>query len=135
MDKKIAKFIHRHHVMTLATTDDHAAPWCSNLFYAYSESTQELIFTSSESTAHAKQFVTNNIVAASILLESRTIGKLQGLQLCGVVREGTSVDRDIFLRMFPYAIFSLKEIWAMSITYAKYTDNTLGFGTKLIYEK
>lgn len=122
--------------MTLATIDEQGLPWCSNLFYAYLPQTNELIFTSGESTAHVAHFTARPQVAASILLESRVIGKLQGVQLCGIVSQATDeLYKDQFLKAFPYAVFSLKEMWRMEITSAKYTDNTLGFGTKLHYNR
>lgn len=122
--------------MTLATTDEDGLAWCSNLFYAYLPQTGELIFTSGENTLHVAHFTTREQVAASIVLESRVVGKLQGIQLRGVVTQATeSIYKEQFLKAFPYAVFSLKEMWRMEITSAKYTDNTLGFGTKLHYNK
>lgn len=136
MDKRIEKFIKRHHVMTLATVDPQGEPWCSNIFYAYLPESQELIFTSGESTAHVSHALARAEVGVSIVLESKIISKLQGVQIKGTMQR-TSHDqhRDAFLKAFPYAVFSLKEMWVIEMTYAKYTDNTLGFGTKLTYTK
>lgn len=121
--------------MTLATIDEHGQPWCSNLFYAFAEESYELIFTSGESTLHSRHMEQRANVAASILLESRVVGRLQGLQLrAEAQRAEAAYYREQFLKSFPYAVFSLKEMWTLKITYAKYTDNTLGFGTKLIFE-
>lgn len=122
--------------MTLATIDEQGLPWCCNLFYAHLRESGELIFTSGQTTLHARHMEQCADVAASILLESRVVGRLQGLQIRG---KASRVDgehyRELFLKAFPYAAFSLKEMWTLRIDYAKYTDNTLGFGTKLIYER
>lgn len=133
MDKRIEKFIGRHHVMTIATIDGNGEAWCCSVFYTYLPETIELVFTSSETTMHARHMSTHCTVAASIVLESRVVGRLQGLQITGTVRQAQE-HREAFLKAFPYAVFSLKEIWSLTIKTAKYTDNTLGFGTKLYYE-
>lgn len=122
--------------MTLATIDDAGLAWCSNIFYTYLPDSNELVFTSGEETAHGQHMLARKDVAASIVLESKIVGKLQGLQIQGIAKQDADPRyRNAFIKAFPYAAFSLKELWAVEITYAKYTDNRLGFGTKLIYTK
>lgn len=136
-DPRILKFIRRHHVLTLAsigdTDDERNELWCCNLFYAYTDRFPypALVFTSGADTLHARHFSQHPEVAGSIVLESRVVGRLQGLQLQGIVRKGDKTAREIYLRRFPYAAVILKELWVLEITRLKYTDNTLGFGTKL----
>jgi uncharacterized protein YhbP (UPF0306 family) len=40
-----------------------------------------------------------------------------------------------YLKRFPYAVLSGTPIWIVEITYAKFTDNRLGFGKKIIWKK
>lgn len=132
--KEIAKFIKAHHVVTLAATvaDE---PYCCNLFYAYDPQNQTLIFTSDKTTRHAEMFTQNSRVAASIVLETRVVGKVQGAQICGRVKPAQDGDKMLYIKRFPYAIVADLTLWRLEMEYIKLTDNTLGFGKKLIWQK
>lgn len=132
VDERIVKFLGRHHVLTLATTAD-GAPYCANAFYAYDAARNRLIFTSDLSTRHAREMLAERRVAASVVLETRIVGKIQGLQLCGTVAHGDEEDKRRYLRRFPYATLAELTLWALTPDYLKFTDNTLGFGKKLIW--
>ncbi|PKP20391.1 MAG: hypothetical protein CVU05_09200 [Bacteroidetes bacterium HGW-Bacteroidetes-21] len=135
-DKKIIEFIKKHHVLTLATAEENQ-PWCSNCFYAYLEKENLFCFTSDEHTRHVQHLKNNNKVAASIVLETKIIGKIQGLQLTGIVTEpeGELLKsvRNRFLKRFPYAILKDTTMWCLSPDFFKLTDNRLGFGKKLYW--
>lgn len=73
-------------------------------------------------------------VAASVVLETRIVGKVQGLQLCGTVARGDEEDKRRYLHRFPYAALAELTLWALVPDYLKFTDNTLGFGKKLIWK-
>lgn len=120
--------------MTLATTvaDE---PYCCNLFYAYDPQNQALIFTSDNTTHHAEMFAQNSQVAASIVLETRVVGKVQGAQICGRVKPAQEGDKMLYIKRFPYAIVADLTLWRLEMEYVKLTDNTLGFGKKLIWQK
>lgn len=141
-DERIRRFIGRHRVMTLATTSHQGEPWCCNLFYAYIAPGDEfpggaLVFTSPASTLHAAYMAGNPFVAGSIVLESKVVGKLQGLQLQGSVIHADEhpalceTAKKAYLKRFPFAALILSDLWLLRLTRLKYTDNTLGFGTKL----
>lgn len=134
--EKIAKFIKRHHVLTLATVSADGEPYCANAFYAYDAKRNVLIFTSDASTRHAAEMSASPAVAVSIVLETRIVGRIQGVQICGTVSQGDDADRKIYLRRFPYAAaMGEMTLWRIEPTFIKLTDNTLGFGKKLIWNK
>lgn len=136
MEERIVKFIRKHHVLTLATAAGDGTPYCSNAFYAYDAKRNVLIFTSEDSTRHAAQMRANPAVAASIVLETRIVGRVQGVQICGQVAEGGDDDRKVYLKRFPYAaVMGATPIWRLEPDFIKLTDNTLGFGKKLIWTK
>ena len=116
VDERIARFLGRHHVLTLATAAD-GTPYCANAFYAYDKGRNRLVFTSDLSTRHAREMLAERRVAASVVLKTRIVGKVQGLQL-----------------WFPYAALAELTLWALVPDYLKFTDNTLGFGKKLIWK-
>ncbi len=135
IDKRISKFIGRHLVMTLATLSEDGSPYCANCFYAYDAERNLLIFTSDISTRHASRFDSYTRVAASIVLETRIVGRVEGLQLCGSVSRADAAAKRRYIARFPYAAAAPLTLWAIEIDYMKFTDNTLGFGKKLIWQK
>ncbi len=132
VDKKIVAFIRRHHVLTLATSVE-GEPYCAACFYAYDKERNRLIFTSDDTTRHAQQMIANAKVAIGITLETRVVGKVQGAQICGIAERGDEEDRRNYIKRFPYAAVAPLNIWAVVPTFIKLTDNTLGFGKKLIW--
>ncbi len=135
IDKKIEQFISRHHVLTLATATADGAPYCCNCFYAYDPQTAAFIFTTDPKTHHGQMMEINNRVAASIVLETRTVGKVQGLQITGNVKQAIDGDKLLYLKDFPYAIVADLHLWRLEAEFLKLTDNRLGFGKKLIWQR
>ena len=133
IDKRIVDFIKRHHVLTLATISSKGEPYCAACFYAYDKVRNRLIFTSDDATRHAQQMAENSAVAIGITLETRVVGKVQGAQICGKAERGGDEDKKVYIKRFPYAALAPLNIWAVEPTFIKYTDNTLGFGKKLIW--
>ena len=135
LDKRIVDFIARHHVLTLATATADGLPYCAACFYAYDKRRNIIIFTSDDTTLHAQQMAANSTVAVAINLETRIVGKVQGIQICGTARRGNEADKSIYIKRFPYAALAPLNIWVVEPTFMKLTDNTLGFGKKLIWNK
>ena len=134
MEEKIIKFLKRHHVLTLATLSD-GQPYCANAFYGYDKERNRIVFTSDLTTRHAQEMMTNSRVAASVVLETRIVGKIQGLQICGSISSGDDMDRRCYIKRFPYAALADLTLWAIEPDFIKLTDNTLGFGKKIIWNK
>ncbi len=138
MDKIITKFIKAHHVLSLATS--HAnIPWCANCFYALLEKEQCLVFSSDKETRHVKEVQQNPHVAASIMLETRVVGKVQGVQIEGIMRlpykEEEKKVKKAYYKRFPYALTMDTTLWVLEINYLKMTHNQLGFGKKLHWKR
>jgi len=138
IDEKIIEFIANHHVLTLSTSADNQ-PYTSNCFYVFDKENISFIFTSNPTTRHGSEMLKNENVAANIVLETKAVGKIQGLQMLGKVAalEG-SADKKAklkYLKHYPYAILKLETMWELKINFFKLTDNRLGFGKKLIWER
>ena len=139
VDQRIVKFIGRHHVMTIASAATECGPYCANLFYAYIPERNLIVFTSDDRTRHYREMYLNGRVAATIVLETRTVGQVQGLQILGraALAEGEVAGeaRSAYLRRFPYAVVADLTLWTMRPTSMKFTDNRLGFGKKLLWHE
>ena len=138
MDKRIVKFLHRHHVLTLATCRDNR-PWCCQCFYAYVESLCGLAFTSDAATRHITEALQQPHIAGSIVLETSIVGKIQGIQLEGKLAEADGEllkeIKSAYIKRFPFALLMDTKLWFLELHTMKMTDNRLGFGKKLYWKR
>ena len=137
-DRRMENFLHSRHVMTLATCSENQ-PWCCQCFYVYIDSLCGLAFTSDLSTRHIAEAMQQPYVAGSIALESKVVGKLQGIQLEGKLIEADSAllkkIKVAYINRFPFALLMDTRLWFLELTSMKMTDNLLGFGTKLYWKR
>lgn len=137
-DQKVLQFLTKHHVLTLATSID-GQPWCANCFYAFLEEEMALVFTSGYETRHVKEGMENKKVAGSVVLETNIVGKIQGIQFYGRMNaiddSNAEQARSTYLKRFPFAALMDTTLWVLTIDYLKLTDNRLGFGKKLHWER
>lgn len=131
---KILSFIDEHHVLGLATAYRDEPSLCS-LFYAFDEKSLSFVVASSEETLHIQQVKQNENVAGNILLETKEVGKIQGLQFFATMQklEDESLKK-LYFKRFPYALALMPTLWQIKVARFKLTDNRLGFGKKIIYE-
>ncbi len=137
-DSKIVTFLQKHHVLTLATVAGDQ-PWVANCFYAFLEKEMAFVFTSGDETRHIREVTQNPKVAGNVVLETSIIGKIQGIQFSGTLvrAEGEVLTKvsSAYLKRFPFAALMDTTLWILEIDYLKMTDNRLGFGKKLIWER
>ena len=137
-EKRIVEFINEHHVLTLATSIENN-PWCANCFYVYLEEENCFVFTSDDKTKHVQDVLANVNVAGSIVLETNTVGKIQGIQFRGIMekpeKDLATIAKKTYLKRFPFALLMKTSLWIVKPSLIKMTDNRLGFGKKLIWEK
>ena len=134
IDERFAKFIAKHHVLTVATVGEEGRPYVANCFYAYDRKRNLFIFTSDIATRHGAEMEANANVALSIVLETRIVGRVQGLQITGIAMRGDEEAKSRYIKRFPYAAVAPLSLWMVRPTMLKLTDNTLGFGKKLIWQ-
>lgn len=134
IDERFAKFIAKHHVLTLATVNSEGKPYIANCFYAYDKRRNRFVFTSDLTTRHGQEMAENRRVALSVVLETRVVGRVQGLQVEGIAEQGDEEAKRTYIKRFPYAAVAPLTLWMVEPTMLKLTDNTLGFGTKLIWQ-
>ena len=138
IDQQVIHFLNEHHLLTLATSQNNK-PYCCNLFYAYDQVRNQLIFSTETRTKHAQDFIRNTNVAGSIALETKEVSKIQGVQLLGTIQElkgeRLKIAKEQYIKAFSYAANIDIHLWAMPLNFIKMTHNKLGFGKKLIWEK
>ncbi|HOW30960.1 MAG TPA: pyridoxamine 5'-phosphate oxidase family protein [Bacteroidales bacterium] len=138
IDRRIISFINKHHIFTLATSSANS-PYTCTCFYVYIESLNLFVFTSDEGTRHVAEMAAQPRVSGAIALETKIIGKIQGIQFTGIstLLEGELYKKSLkaYLKKFPYAGFKELTLWGIEPDFIKMTHNMLGFGTKLTWRK
>jgi uncharacterized protein YhbP (UPF0306 family) len=140
VDDRIIRFIKKHHVMTLAVSNDNI-PYCASCFYVYILESNRFVFTSDPETRHIGDFLScgHSQVAGTIALETRIIGRIRGIQFTGEMihpgDESLQQARNAYLKRFPFARVMELYLWILDPDFIKLTDNRLGFGKKLIWRK
>jgi uncharacterized protein len=138
-EERMVSFIREHHVMTLATVSEPDTPWCASCFYSYIEERNWFVFTSDDDTRHGGEMAANPVVAVCIALETRITGRIRGVQMTGKSRKASgdelSVASRSFLKQFPIAMLKKTTLWIFEPDHIKMTDNRLGFGKKLVWNR
>ncbi len=130
---KIEEFICKHHILSLATCKDNL-PQSSTLFFAYSGEDVAFIIASDKKTEHIRNILENDKVSGTIALETKVVGKIEGIQFKGAISAvKDKKDKKLYFHSFPYAIAMNPTLWKIKLTHIKLTDNKLGFATKLIW--
>lgn len=134
MDEKIGKFISKHHLLSLATFGE--SLWCCSAFYAFDADAVVFIIASDEQTVHIQNSKLNTRVAGTIAHETKVVGKIQGIQFTGEITIlEDEQERALYIKRFPYARAMNPTLWKIELDVIKMTDNTLGFGKKLIWNR
>lgn len=133
MDKKIFSFIQNHHLLTLATMGERL--WCCSMFYAYDPDTFSFVVASDETTEHMRNIASNPYVAGTVALETKTVGKIQGIQFSGKMESCSDILKSLYFEAFPYARVMNPTLWSIRLDEVKMTDNTLGFGKKVTWKR
>jgi len=143
--------------MTLSTISEQGS-WSAHVFYAWMPDADALVFTTDPETRHGREMLANPSVSAGIVLETKVVGRIKGAQLTGkterllddktvspshqpTVLQSQSLtvlkssSRNAYLKRFPYAIAAKLDLWVLYIDTAKFTDNRLGFGKKVLWER
>lgn len=148
MEQRIIEFIREHHLLSFAAAggDD---IWCASAFYAFDEKMPAFIITSDAATRHIRlalrdQYPNNStrsdaVIAGTVALETEKIGMIRGLQFKAIMKKADgslfNEHRLLYLKRFPYAVLKGGDLWILELTELKFTDNRLGFGTKLHWSK
>lgn len=135
INEKITDFIDEHHLLSLCVIHNNM-PYCASCFYAFDKENLSLIIASNPKTIHIKSLnQSNNIIAGTIALDTKIVSKIKGIQLKGEVSKATKSQHILYLNRFKYATLLMPTLWQIRIDWIKFTDNKLGFGKKIIYNR
>jgi uncharacterized protein YhbP (UPF0306 family) len=139
MNENIDAFILAHTCANIACLDANGNPYCFSCFYAVDIKEGLLYFKSSADSHHTGFLISNPIVAGTILPDKLNQLQVKGIQLTGIILpfdDALAQNASLhYYKSHPMAMAMSGEIWTIKMNWIKYTDNTLGFGKKIIWER
>lgn len=138
VDKKIIEFINENKVVTVCFCNEKNEPYCINCFYAFKDEEMILIFKSSKGTTHDSFIIKGNKVSGTILANQIDLTKVKGIQFSGeIIEEKEIKEKNLntsYIKKYPFSLAMSGYVWGLKLSFIKYTDNSLGFGKKIIWE-
>ncbi|MGB5966423.1 MAG: hypothetical protein WBF77_05385 [Sulfurimonadaceae bacterium] len=132
--EKIEAFLAQHHLLSLATSADNV-PQSASLFYAYDSAAISFIVASDVKTEHIQNVLLNDTVSGTVALETDEVGKIVGIQFRAKMRMITHKEGELYFKQFPFAKVMNPQLWSIELEAIKLTDNRLGFGKKLYWQR
>lgn len=127
--ENIFKFISQNHLLHLAVS----GPYIASCFYVFKD--DGLVFCSDENSTHMQKIAQDQWrVALSITSTTAKIARIRGVQMCGYVLPATKSQSQSYLARYPLAKAIGHKIWQVKPQWIKFTDNTLGFAKKTIWQ-
>lgn len=132
--EKIEVFLAKHHLLSLATSADNV-PQSASLFYAYDAEKVAFVVASETKTEHIQNILRNHRVSGTVALETDEVGKIEGIQFKATMAAIDHRDGAIYFKAYPFAKVMNPQLWSIRLMDVKLTDNRLGFGTKLSWQR
>ncbi|MBJ2065150.1 YhbP family protein [Serratia odorifera] len=136
--RHISRFLGKQHVLTLCA--GHGLDmWCANCFYVFDAERMALWLMTEPHTRHGVLMQHNPSVVGTIAPRPKTIALIKGVQYRGLVTELSGDDEALararYCRRFPIAKAMKATLWQLDLLEVKMTDNALGFGKKLYWQR
>ena len=139
MNTSIIEFLNQQKVASICCVNEEGLPHCFNCFYAFNSKDGLLYFKSQPTTEHSRIFLQKHDVAGTILPDKLKVLALQGIQWKGAILDSADPLSDSasskYHKKYPFALAKPGEVWTIKLDYIKMTDNTKGFGTKILWKR
>lgn len=130
----ISRWLGKQHVITWCVASEEEL-WCANAFYVYDSQNVAFYLLSDDNTRHGQMTGQRAKVAGTVNGQPKTVARIRGVQFKGEIRrlsgDEEAVMRARYVNRFPIARMLRASVWEIRPDELKFTDNTLGFGTKL----
>ena len=135
--KDISKFIKKHNTLTLATEKNHEV-FAAALFYVPIDNGKSLVFVSNPKSEHIKNLKYNQKCAATIQENNLDWRNIKGLQIKGEIEIAEEKYWENYLNEFEYIAnnetltnaMEKAKLYKLKIHWARFIDNSKGFGNK-----
>lgn len=134
----ICQYLTKNHVLTLCTTTAQDL-WCASCFYLFDPVKMAFIIMSEIHTRHAEMALFNPEVAGTVAAQTKNVALIQGIQFRGrltlLEENAATVAKHQYTHRFPVAKLVTAPVWQLALDEVKMTDNKLGFGSKLYWQR
>lgn len=131
-------YLQRQHVLTLCCSAG-GDLWAANCFYCFDATRLSFYIMTECHTHHARLMLANPKVSGTVSDQVAEVSLLQGVQFSGIIQLLESTEEIAALSQyqirFPIAHSRRAPLWELSLERLKMTDNRLGFGTKIIWQR
>ncbi|WP_281529676.1 hypothetical protein [Campylobacter hominis] len=128
------KFLKKMKLLSLSVCENNT-PYAFSAFYAYDEKSKFFAIASDSKTRHIQISIKNPKVSGTVALDTRIIGKIKGVQFNGILSPADETAKKIYFKKFPFALAMKPEIFKIHIVWLKFTDNSIGFGRKFLWQR
>lgn len=139
MNEKIAEFISKQTCGNLACVDEQGISWCFSFFYSFDAEAGLLYYKSSTDTRHSIIIHTNPKVSGTILPDKLNFLAIKGIQFEGIVLSSDDPQAanasGHYHKKHPIALTMPGVVWTIRLDHVKFTDNSLGIGKKLNWNR
>ncbi|MCF1504274.1 pyridoxamine 5'-phosphate oxidase family protein [Afifella sp. H1R] len=137
-DPRINTFLASHHVLALACSDGKEV-WAANCFYLWLPQSASFVILTDGSTRHAEMMRARDEVAGCVAGQPEKVEDIKGVQFSAratCLPDASAVAvRALYEARFPVASKMPAPVWLLAADFLKYTDNSLGFGTKILWRR
>ena len=134
----IQQFLQGQHILTLCVHSPDKI-WAANCFYVFDIKAEAFYILSKLETEHAVIMLHSPQVVGTVNVNTTVVSHLQGIQYKATARlltgEAMQAAYAQYYARFPFAQAMPAPIWQLDLTYIKFTNNTLGFGHKIVWQK
>ena len=139
MDPRIIDFIETQKATSVCYLDAHGQPYCFSVFFAFDSKRNLLYYKSSTGSHHSCIMNEGGKVAGTVLPDQLDALAIKGVQFTGTVMANDhpllSHAGSVYYKKMPFALAMPGTVWTLRLDTVKYTDNTLGFGKKILWKR
>ncbi|PVZ89016.1 hypothetical protein C9426_05810 [Serratia sp. S1B] len=134
----IIRFLNRQHLLTLCAGNG-LDMWCANCFYVFDAPRMALWLMTEPHTRHGTLMQQHRYVVGTIAPQPKSIALIKGVQYAGEITllQGDEARQASaqYCKRFPVARVMNTPVWQITLQEVKMTDNTLGFGKKMYWQR
>lgn len=131
-------YLQSRHVLTLCCQHE-SELWAANCFYLFDAEHYQFWLMTEPDSRHGRLMTANPQVAGTISDQILSVSELRGIQFSGIISlaSGKALQHGLsaYQNHFPIARKKVAPLWVLRVDQLKMTDNRLGFGTKLYWQR
>lgn len=135
----ITQFIEQQTIASVCCMGPEGDLHCFSCYYAYHEKQQLLFFKTSDDSKHMQYLLNSPALAGTILPDKLNKLSIKGVQFNGrllPLKHPQAKDAGkLYHRTHPIALAMKGTVYTIRLDFLKMTDNALGFGTKLVWDR